>query len=297
MKSDDGGGRWSFGRLVRGLRTKLSKKLRLQHSVAELSSALADKELVFRAPELSAHLVEAVLKITPQFHLEQNEESRRVWELSQNGSCWGEFEALETLLRSLPRPRKVLEIGPGMGRSVVFLKRKLEWETVPFHLYEGNGPKQKYPLLARRRHDSFCGDLVALRQVLEHNEITDYEIFDAGEHGGRLDGLPGPYDLVYSFYGIGFHWSLEGFWPELRALMHERSVGIFTVPDTFEEFPALAEIATGYLSYRRILAKDRPLRLLVVSPESSAVDSFVDDRMRVAPAPVTPALDSGQPGA
>jgi hypothetical protein len=79
--------------------------------------------------------------------------------------------------------------------------------------------------------------------------------------------------------------------------MHERSVGIFTVPDTFEEFPALAEIGTGYLSYRRILAKDRPLRLLVVSPESSAVDSFVDDLMRVAPAPVTPALDSGQPGA
>lgn len=282
MTNNGGNERSGLGRLLRGLRTKLSKKLRLQHSVAELSAALADKELVFRAPELSAHLVEAVQKITPQFHLEPNEESRRVWELSQNGSCWGEFEALEPLLRSLPRPRKVLEIGPGMGRSVVFFKRKLGWETVPFHLYEGAGPKQKYPSLAKRRHDSFCGDLEALRQVLEHNQITDYEIFDAGERGGRLDGLPGPYDLIYSFYGVGFHWSLEDFWPELRALMNGRSVGIFTVPDAFVEFPALADMGTGYLTYRRILAKDRPLRLLVVSPESGAVDSFVDHQKRLA---------------
>ncbi|MEZ5331803.1 MAG: hypothetical protein R2991_07065 [Thermoanaerobaculia bacterium] len=269
-------GRWSARRLVKGLRTELAKKLGLGHSADELSAALAQRELLFRAPTLTPSLVKAIRAITPQFKLRCDETSRRVWELSQNGSCWGEMDALEPLLHGLGRPRRVLEIGPGLGRSTVFLKRRLGWEDVPFDLFEGNGPAHRYPLLAPRSADSFRGDLEALAAVLEHNGTREWRLIDAGPRGGRLVDLEPPYDLVYSFYGVGFHWRLEDFWEEILPLLGTDGVGIFTVWHAFETFPELARLPHGFLTIRRILAKDRPVRLLVVSPERDRVAPFVE---------------------
>ncbi len=252
-------------RLALRLKTEALKKLRLQHSVDELSGALAERELLFSSPPLDADLLAAIERLTPQFHLRQNEESRRVWELSQNGSCWGEYDALAPLLESLPRPTRVLEVGPGLGRSVVFLKKKLGWEDVPFHLYEGEGRRTRYTRLGRRSSASFCGDLAGLRRVLEHNGVGAFEIFDAEKLDHRLDRLPGPYDLVYSFYGVGFHWSLEHFWGEIAGLLAEGSVGLFTVHHGFSPFAALGEVGFTTVPLERILAKDRPLRILAIS--------------------------------
>jgi hypothetical protein len=255
------------------LRTELAKRLGSGHRVDELSAALAGRELYFRAPPFDHELVRAIKAITPQFSLRLDETSRRVWELSQNGSSWAEYEALEPVLAGLGEPGRVLEIGPGMGRSVIFLVRKLGWQGSRFDLYEGDGEARKYPLNAPRSDASFCGDLNQLRRVLEYNEVTNYRLFDAADLASRLDGLPGAYDLVYSFYGVGFHWSLADFWDEIRALMAPSAVAVFTVHHTFREFPQLAATPHCYVPFRRILAKDRPLNLLLVS----------DDPTRLAP--------------
>ena len=34
-----------------------------------------------------------------------------------------------------------------------------------------------------------------------------------------LAALPGPYDLIYGFYSIGFHWSLEYYLDDLAAVV------------------------------------------------------------------------------
>ena len=78
--------------------TSIRKKLKLGHSLDELDPYLAAKELHFRAPPLTPELVAAIKLISPQFHLRPNEESRRFWELNQNGLCWGEYEALKPFL-------------------------------------------------------------------------------------------------------------------------------------------------------------------------------------------------------
>jgi SAM-dependent methyltransferase len=254
------------------LRTEAAKRFGLGHKLEELSAALAGRELFFRSPPLDPELVRAIKAITPQFSLGLDETSRRIWELSQNGSSWAEYEALEPLLLDLGEPARILEIGPGLGRSVVFLVGKLGWRNARFDLYEGNGEARKYPLNAPRSADSFCGDLVQLRRVLDHNRIENYRLHDAAEVGGRLDGLPGPYDLVYSFYGVGFHWSLADFWPEIRGLLAPGGVGLFTVHHSFEEFPELAATPRRYVPFRRILAKDRPLNLLVVADDTARLE-------------------------
>ncbi len=100
----------------------MAKRFGLGHRVDELSAALAGKELYFSSPPLDGDLIRAIKAITPQFSLRADETSRRVWELSQNGSSWAEYEALRPVLDDLPQPARVLEIGPGMGRSVVFFR-------------------------------------------------------------------------------------------------------------------------------------------------------------------------------
>jgi hypothetical protein len=257
------------------LRTEMAKRFGLGHKVDELSSALAGKELYFRSPPLDASLVRAIKAITPQFSLSTDEVSRRVWELSQNGSSWAEYEALEPLLSTLDPPAKILEIGPGMGRSVVFLAKRLAWSEAVFDLYEADGEARKYPLNAPRSTDSFCGDLEQLRRVLDYNEVDNYRLFDAAEVDHRLDALPGPYDLIYSFYGVGFHWSLADFWREIKGSMSPNAVAVFTVHHTFEEFPELADTPHCYLPFRRILAKDRPLNLLVVGRRPESLEALV----------------------
>lgn len=251
--------------IFRSLATEIRKQLRLGHSLQELNPYLAAKELVFRAPTFTPALVRAIKLISPQFHLRPNEASRRFWELNQNGLSWGEYEALEPFLRRLPEPAsKVLDIGPGLGRSAIFFRKKACSEAV-FHLYEGTGSSTKYTRAGPRFEDSFCGSLDVLEMLLRFNEIEDFEIFDAREMNASLAALPGPYDFIYSFFAIGFHWSIEHFLQELMDLMHDRSIGAFTLHDQFENFSALSDVPHRVVEFRRSWPPDRFTRMLVMS--------------------------------
>jgi hypothetical protein len=270
MTSTDRPLRRFFGRLA----TSARKRLRLGHSLSELDPYLAAKELYFEAPELTPELIAAIRNISPQFHLRADERSRRFWELNQNSACWGEYEALELVLAAMPKPAKVLDVGPGMGRSVIFFKKKLGWEDVPFDLYESSGEDTRYTQAGPRFSDSFCGNLEILRRLLEHNDAGDYRIFDAEDLGTRLDRLPGPYDFIYSFYAVGFHWSLEHFLDELLSLMHQRSVGAFTLHDRFDDFDVLGDLDYRVVRLRGSWPRGRSTRLLVTSQDESLLGAL-----------------------
>jgi len=226
----------------------------------------------FRSPPMTAELIGAIRRLSPQFHLEPGEAGRNFWELTQNGSCWGEFDAVSPLLRALPAPRRVLDIGSGLGRSTVFFCSALNWTETEFHLYDGDGPRVDYPRSAERTDRSFCGDLCTLRQVLAWNGVPNFRIFDAHELNYRLSTLPGPYDVVWSFYAAGFHWSLADFWTEFEAIAHESTVGIFTIHRNFNEFPALRDWNCRIVPFRRSLIKDRPHRLLIACRTPELLD-------------------------
>lgn len=258
-------------RFVSRIHTQFRKKLALGHSLRELEPSLANEELVFRAPPLTEELVAAIKLISPQFHLTAGEESsRRFWELNQNGSCWGEYRALAPFLDDL-RPAKVLDIGPGLGRSTVFFKKQLGWQKVPFDLYEGSGSSTKYTKAGPRFDDSFCGDFDALRSILAFNEIEGYELFDARELGASLAALPGPYDLVYSFYAVGFHWSIGPFLDEILDLMTDRSLGLFTLHDRFSDFSELGANPYRVVEFRGSWPRGRWSRMLILAKTEEAL--------------------------
>jgi hypothetical protein len=228
-----------------------------------LDPRLSTMERVFHAPPMTPELAAAIRLISPHFENVSRGTFHTVWEADQNGACWGEFEALEGELSRLPRPAKILEVGPGMGRSLVFFSKKLGWDADTLHAYEGDGDSTKYTILGPRFEDSFCGNIPILREVLDFNGVRNVTVFNASEL--KLADLPGPYDLIYSFYCIGFHWSLEYFLLDILSLMHNRSVAIFTVPIEFEAPAGLADLQYKIIEWKTAWPKDGHLKFVILS--------------------------------
>jgi hypothetical protein len=246
---------------LRGLVRRLKRGIGIKPTL-ELDERLAGMERIFRAPPLTIELVAAIKLISPHCDFSSGEKYRSIWEADQNGACWGEYEALAPLFEAMPRPAKVLEIGPGMGRSLVFFSKKLAWQSSEIHAYEGNGRTTKYTILGPRFEDSFCGNIPVLRVILEYNGVSKVTIHDAGNV--PLAALPGPYDFLYSFYSIGFHWSLEHFLDDLLALMHNGSIAVFTLPNNFVPFPRLERLAYRIVDWETAYPRDGQLKLLVL---------------------------------
>jgi hypothetical protein len=250
---------------IQGLIRRAKQSIGLR-PVPELDTRLAGKERIFRAPPLTKELVAAIKLITPQFDFTTREKDRAIWEADQNGSCWGEYQALAPLFRAMSVPARILEIGPGMGRSLVFFIKKLGWESCEIHAYEGDGSTEKYTLLGPRSEDSFCGNITMLKYVLEYNGIYNVTIFNAKEM--RLLDLPKPYDFLYSFYDIGFHWSLEHFLDDILSLLHDQAIAVFTVPNSFTTFPRLEDLSYRIIDWKTVWPKDSHLKMLVLSKQA-----------------------------
>lgn len=235
----------------------------IDEQLPPLTEELRTQEKVFLAPPFTEELVKAIKLISPQFNLTESESSRAYWEADQNGACWGEYEALQSVLERIDTSAgKILEIGPGLGRSIIFFSKKLQWQNKEFHAYEGEGSQTRYTLQGPRFDDSFCGNFDMLRYCLDFNEINNVKIIDSVTHS--LTSLPGPYDLIYSFYSVGFHWSLEHFLSEISILMNDRSYAVFTVPSDFKVFSGLDDFSYQILDWDTVWPKNGKLKMLVI---------------------------------
>jgi hypothetical protein len=258
---------------VRGLARRIRDAIGLDHRAPELDSRLATMERVFRSPPFTPELVAAIKLISPHCDFKPTEKYREIWETDQNGACWGEYEALSQILSAIPKPNKVLEIGPGLGRSLVFFRRRFGWETSEFHAYEGDGTSTKYTFQGPRFEDSFCGNIKMLKHVLEFNGVNGVKVFNCRET--RLADLPGSYDLLYSFYSIGFHWSLEHFLDDLLPLLHGKSIALFTVPLDFRPFPKLDAVPHRLIDLKVAWPKDGHLQILVLGDPPSSTRGVI----------------------
>jgi hypothetical protein len=231
----------------------------------KLNPGLANLERVFKSPPMTGELVRAILLISPHLSFRANDASRDFWECEQNGACWAEYESLRDTFSALPKSMRVLEIGPGLGRSLVFFSKKFGWQDCDLHAYEADGKTTKYTLNGPRFEDSFCGTISELRRVLNYNGITNVTIHDA--KSVAMKDLPGPFDLLYGFYTIGFHWSLEHFFDEVLALIRKTGIAVFTVQEDFQPFRRLHKIPYRLIEKRRI--NDEHIeKLLILGPAS-----------------------------
>jgi hypothetical protein len=237
-----------------------------------LDSRATSAEQLFLAPPFTDEMAAAIRLISTRLPLKADEASRLLWQRESNAASEAEYEALLPLFAEVDKPKRVLEIGPGFGRSVVFFSKKGLFPGSQITLYDANGSSTKYK---QKYYDhppqwpdtsSFCGNLSLLQTMLAYNGVGPCKIFDAQQW--PLRRLPGPYDLIYGFYSIGFHWSLEYYLDDLEPLLHESTLLVCTLNKNFRTFPRLEQFSTRVLTCREVKKNAAPLRLLVLSKRS-----------------------------
>jgi len=237
---------------------------------AIFDSSVEQAEQLFHAPPFTPEIADSLQLISTRLSLKPDEASRHLLEKEANAASQNEYDALQPILGQMPKPHRVLEIGPGFGRSVVFFDKKGVWErSAEIHLYDTNGTQTKYKQKYYERPpkwpdtSSFCGNLELLRTILEYNGVQNYRVHDAAQIA--LPSLPGPYDLIYGFYSIGYHWSLEFYLDELEALLHAKTLFVCTLNKHFETFDRLRGFSARVVECREMKKGSAPLRLLLMS--------------------------------
>jgi hypothetical protein len=234
-----------------------------------LDAKATSAEQLFLAPPFTEEVVAAIRLISTRLPLKADEASRLLWQQESNAASEAEYDALQPLLAKVDKPKRVLEIGPGFGRSLVYFRKKGLLADSQIGLYDAGGSSTKYKQKFYQHPpkwpdiSSFCGNLSLLQTMLDYNGVGPYQIFDAAQL--PLAALPGPYDLIYGFYSIGFHWSLEFYLDDLMPLLHQRTLLICTLNKNFRPFPRLKEFSTRVLECREVKKNAPPLRLLVLS--------------------------------
>jgi hypothetical protein len=235
-----------------------------------LDPSVHGAEQVLLVPPFTPEIASAVGLISPRLRYRADEKSRMLCQTEANAMSAREYDALSPLFAQMPKASRVLEIGPGYGRSVVYFAKKGVWdERAEIDLYDATGTATKY----KQKHyaappqwpdvSSFCGNLSLLRQFLDYNHITNYRLLDAAKV--PLGELPGPYGLIYGFFSIGFHWSLEFYLDDLSPLLGESGVLICTLNKQFQPFAALRNFSVRVLHCREIKKNAAPLALLALS--------------------------------
>ena len=183
----------------------------------------------FDSPKIDKKMLKAITSISPHIKLEPyNEQDRLFWVNDQNKSCDGEYEVLKKHIHKF-NIRKTLEIGPGMGRSIVFFSKLFPNSRI--WSYEGDGDQKKYSINGKRTNNSFCGNIEILKKIIKFNEIQNHETIN--EKSCSLKEISNSFDFIYSFYAVGYHWDLSEFWEDIVTLMNPISIAAFTVPNWY----------------------------------------------------------------
>ena len=148
-----------------------------------LDPAILATEQIFLAPPFTPEVATAVSLISTRLPFRADEPSRLLYQAEANAMAEKEYEALSPLIQQMAKPRRVLEIGPGLGRSAVYFSKKRLWdENAEVHFYDATGTQTKYKTKHYDRPpqwpdvSSFCGNLPLLRGFLDHNQLRNYQI-------------------------------------------------------------------------------------------------------------------------
>lgn len=126
--------------------------------------------------------------------------------------CVDEYKHLKDIIKKIG-PKQVVDLGCGMGRSSVFFRQMLKMDQVKFFLcdfnrntWRPNGENKG----ALGYHENSVpmpfNSLSLTERYCDYNGLTNRQILDLESKDiASLRDI----DLVWSFYSVGYHWSID----------------------------------------------------------------------------------------
>jgi len=111
-------------------------------------------------------------------------------------------------LLSTIKPKRVLELGAGLGRISVFLKNYFNWDDTEFYLLDGDSGEKQIAGIHWKTKKDFYNSITATRNFCLNNNVKSEKLFLVNAESPTKFGKK-KFDLCYSFKAFGFHWPIE----------------------------------------------------------------------------------------
>lgn len=127
------------------------------------------------------------------------------------------------------KPKKVLELGAGLGRVSVFLKNYFDWKSTEFYLLDGNSGEEQIAGIHWKTKPAFYNLLERTRTFCISNNIKEDKLFLLNaERQWEVDKKI-KFDLCYSFKAIGFHWPINEYLDIIKDNLERKAYLIFEI--------------------------------------------------------------------
>lgn len=141
-----------------------------------------------------------------------------------------EVEKIAPILETL-KPKRVLELGAGLGRVSVFLNKKYNWHSTDFYLLDGDTGDVQIAGLHDEVGEDFYNSFDATKEFCLANGMNQDKLhFINAEWNWNFIGLQ--FDLCYSFKAIGFHWPINSYLEKIVSNIRSKSYLFFEIRDT-----------------------------------------------------------------
>lgn len=141
-----------------------------------------------------------------------------------------EVAAIDYILKTVS-PKKVLELGAGLGRVSIYLRNFYGWDHTEFYLLDGNSGEEQIAGLHEKMSNDFYNSLSASADFCVANNVCPNKLFfiNAEKHFELQEDI---FDLCYSFKSIGFHWPINEYLDIVYPWMRKDGYLFFEVRDT-----------------------------------------------------------------
>ena len=136
------------------------------------------------------------------------------------------------------KPLRILELGCGIGRMSVYFFLYYGLQDAHFFLLDGNSGDQQVNGVRGNNNGEFYNSWKATAHFCEANGLMNRTIL-------RTQEIPPDLDLTYSFFSIGFHWSIELYLKEVVKNTRRGGYILFDVRTSQDDFYA-EQISIAY---------------------------------------------------
>jgi len=125
-----------------------------------------------------------------------------------------ELAQLHKLL-STKQPKRVLELGAGLGRGSVYLKNRYSWDETEFFLADGNSGTQQIAGIHYQLEPGFYNSMLSTCDFCLANGIAEDKLYLVDLENTEIPNVQ--FDFCFSIKAIGFHWPINEYLNTLQS--------------------------------------------------------------------------------
>jgi hypothetical protein len=170
--------------------------------------------------------------LLPKFTYKYNDKflkymHEQIWEAKEDLEVYHNLAQIEfeNFHKFIGSPRKVLEVGSGLGRGTIYLNHILNDDSVSYTLADRTGYTKNTGAF-NPKNDEYYNDLELTKEFCELNDVKNVEVFNT-----ELDDWMklGKFDLIFSLCSLGMHVKIERYMSRLLSVSKKSTTMIFGV--------------------------------------------------------------------